>query len=220
MTKRRKFWRLDWKYVIGEIVLLFIGINLAIWFNNWNSSKRLNQNKAVAVESIQQEINSNREEIQEALERNREILNAFNELSSLYSGSTSNVVATVDEMQDLKNKYPGFFTVEDSLVQENNRFLYSGSTSMRLEIPTVSDVAWETTQAIGLAGEFDFECLLGLERTYDLQSLIEQQIGRATDALQENDVDRLLRAIDFSNQLSEQWLSLYENNQTQWEQCQ
>jgi hypothetical protein len=29
----------NWKYVFGEILLIFIGINLAIWFNNWNTSQ-------------------------------------------------------------------------------------------------------------------------------------------------------------------------------------
>ena len=32
--------RLNLKYIFGEILLLFIGINLAIWFNNWNTSKK------------------------------------------------------------------------------------------------------------------------------------------------------------------------------------
>ncbi len=35
-----KLLRFDWKYALGEIALLFIGITLAIAFNNWNESRK------------------------------------------------------------------------------------------------------------------------------------------------------------------------------------
>ena len=31
---------LNWKYALGEVVLIFIGITLAMWFNNWNENRR------------------------------------------------------------------------------------------------------------------------------------------------------------------------------------
>ena len=36
----------NWKYVLGEIFLIFIGITLAIWFNNFNQN-RIDENKKV-----------------------------------------------------------------------------------------------------------------------------------------------------------------------------
>jgi len=40
---------LNLKYIFGEILLLFMGINLAIWFNNWNASKKINEGKKIAI---------------------------------------------------------------------------------------------------------------------------------------------------------------------------
>lgn len=32
---------LNWKFALYELILIFIGINLAIWFNNWNQERQL-----------------------------------------------------------------------------------------------------------------------------------------------------------------------------------
>ena len=52
--------KLNLKYIFGEILLLFIGINLAIWFNNWNASKKINEEKKVAISKIAEEIKNNK----------------------------------------------------------------------------------------------------------------------------------------------------------------
>ena len=31
------------RYAIGEIFLIFVGITLALWFNNWNDQRRLRE---------------------------------------------------------------------------------------------------------------------------------------------------------------------------------
>ncbi|WP_262910644.1 hypothetical protein [Psychroserpens luteolus] len=30
---------INWKYAFGELLLIFLGITIAIWFNNWNETK-------------------------------------------------------------------------------------------------------------------------------------------------------------------------------------
>lgn len=42
---------IDWKHAIGEIALIFIGITMAIWFNNWNESRRA---RIVELKSLQE----------------------------------------------------------------------------------------------------------------------------------------------------------------------
>ena len=63
-----RFFRLgknfNWKYIIGEILLIFIGINLAIWFNDWNTSRNAREQKSVAIAKIKEEVESNLEELQ------------------------------------------------------------------------------------------------------------------------------------------------------------
>jgi len=48
--------KVNLKYIFGELLLLFVGINLAIWFNDWNSSKKISEGKKVAIEKITEEI--------------------------------------------------------------------------------------------------------------------------------------------------------------------
>lgn len=37
---RKPYFKLNWKYALGELILIFLGISLAIWFNNWNDSRK------------------------------------------------------------------------------------------------------------------------------------------------------------------------------------
>lgn len=48
---RKLFRKISWKYALGEILLIFIGITMAIWFNNWNESKKA---KKIEIKSLQE----------------------------------------------------------------------------------------------------------------------------------------------------------------------
>jgi hypothetical protein len=45
---RKKNLKLNWKYALGEIVLIFLGISLAVGFQNWNQT-RLDGNKEEVI---------------------------------------------------------------------------------------------------------------------------------------------------------------------------
>ena len=32
--------KINWQYAIGEVILIFVGITLAIAFNNWNEERK------------------------------------------------------------------------------------------------------------------------------------------------------------------------------------
>ena len=64
----------NWKYFVGEILLIFFGISLAIWFNNWNTSNTINENKRIAIDKIEEEIQNNLSELHSAREVNLKIL--------------------------------------------------------------------------------------------------------------------------------------------------
>jgi hypothetical protein len=52
MLRSRILHPLNWKYALGEILLIFIGINLAIWFNNWNETRKLKEEEKRILQSI------------------------------------------------------------------------------------------------------------------------------------------------------------------------
>ena len=139
---------LNLKYIFGEILLLFIGINLAIWFNNWNASKKINEEKKVAISKITEEIKNNKIEIDSVLINSHQIINAYRDFKNLYDGNTTAINVSPKQLKLLNNKYPDFFRVKDSVAIDNGIYHYSGSTHINLEIPTMTEIAWKTTSTV------------------------------------------------------------------------
>jgi len=48
--------KVNWTYALGELILIFLGINLAIWFNNWNEAKKQKQIEYNTLAEIRDEI--------------------------------------------------------------------------------------------------------------------------------------------------------------------
>ncbi len=74
---RKVFKQISWNYAIGEIVLIFLGVTIAIWFNNWNESRKL---KKIEVRSLSEVKNA----IEQDLEDIKENIFGFSERVSLY----------------------------------------------------------------------------------------------------------------------------------------
>ncbi|MEW7290847.1 hypothetical protein [Aquimarina sp. 2304DJ70-9] len=209
-----KFFKLkktfDWKYIIREVLLIFIGINLAIWFNNWNSSKKVNHDKTIAISKIKGEIENNIKELNTTQNNNQFILNAFTDLHKLSDKNSSQVIATPEQLVKLKKQYPNFFSASDSSKVNDNLFKYNLQTYIELEIPTLSQIAWETTRSIGITNEFDYECLYDLESTYNLQKRVQNEVDKAANALQKREIKSLINILEFLDQLNEQLIKDYQ----------
>lgn len=206
----KKIKRRNLTYILSELALLFIGINLAIWFNDWNTSKKIDEAKAIAVEKIIDEIESNQLEVKTVMENNNAVLNAYKEFKNLYSGNTSVVKADPLEMQRLIKKYPGYFTILDSTMIDEGSYLYEGRSRINLEVPTLKKIAWETTIAKNISAEFSYGCLYELESVYNLQQRVQIEIDKSADALQKGDIESLMVILDFLNQLGNDLEQDYE----------
>ncbi|GJM34212.1 MAG: hypothetical protein DHS20C18_32130 [Saprospiraceae bacterium] len=210
----RRFFKLkdqfNWKYVIGEILLIFIGINLAIWFNDWNSTKKTVHDKDIAITKIKEEIKNNVDDLTNARLANQTILNAFSDYGKLFNGNTSEVVSTPQDISVLQKKYPEFYRVKDSVAIGNGQFRYNGKTFIELEIPELTSIAWETTRSLSIINEFDYECLYELEGLYNLQRRVQNEIDKAANALQKREIQEMFNILDFMNQLDFQLKDSHE----------
>lgn len=200
--KERK--RLNLKYIIGEILLLFIGINLAIWFNNWNTSKKINEDKKIAINKIIEEIDNNKLEVDSLLINNLNILNAYRDYKEFYDGNTSQVKMSSKQFSLLKNKHPDFFRVKDSIAAGSGLLQYNGTTYVNLEITTLTEIAWKTTTTLNISNELRYECLYELESMYNLQRRVQNGIDRSADALQKRELEELIHSLEFLEQLGSQ----------------
>ena len=57
------------KYAIGEIVLVMIGILLALQVNNWNENRKINNQELQLLESLQKEFTFNKGELVRSIEK-------------------------------------------------------------------------------------------------------------------------------------------------------
>ena len=206
-------------YAIGEIVLVVIGILIALSINNWNASSQSNHAKVVVLSKIEDEIKNNKKEISNANPINQNILKAYNEYSKLFNKTSAEVIASSQEFRRLQNKYPGFFRVKDSSRLDAQKLLYEGGTTIGLDIPDLTSIAWETTRTIGVANEFDYDCLYELENTYNLQARVKREIDKASDVLLKGDSDALFRILRVLNQLELQLLDSYDEMLTKMVDC-
>jgi len=203
--------KLNLKYIIGEILLLFIGINLAIWFNNWNSSKKINEDKKIAINKIIGEIDNNRLETDSLILNNRQILNAYRDYKNFYDNNTSVVIMSPKQFRRLKGKHPDFFRPKDSIAIDNGLFRYRGTTFINLEITTLTEIAWKTTTTLNVSNEFDYECLYELESMYNLQRRVQNEINKSANALQKRELEDLMHILEFLEQLGSQLQESYKS---------
>lgn len=189
--------------------MIFIGINLAIWFNNWNSSKKINESKKIAISKIIEEIDNNRLEIDSVILNNRHILNSYKDFKEFFDDNTSQLKIAPKDFIQLKNKYPDFFRVRDSVSIDNGLYRYEGTTYINLEITTLTEIAWKTTTTLNVTNEFNYECLYELESMYNLQRRVQNEINKSADALQKRDIEELMHVLDFLDQLGGQLQESY-----------
>jgi len=211
--------RFDWKYILGEVLLIFIGINLAIWFNNWNTQQQNNQARDVAIEKIKGEISNNSKELEVSFNNAQQVADAIHTLKPLFRGNTSVLEVSSEQMKEIHRRFPGFYLVKDSSSVDNGKFRYTGALYLQLELIELSDIAWETTKALEVLNEFGYECLYDLEGMYSLQNRVQKEIDKAAETLQNSDLNTLLKVLNFMEQLEEQLSKDYQKMMTQIDNC-
>ncbi|WP_431129084.1 hypothetical protein [Flagellimonas flava] len=204
-----KLKHINWKYIFGEILLLFVGINLAIWFNDWNASKSIQKDKEVALVKIKEEIEANREELVANSAENQKIPAFFAEMDSL-QGNNDLLVTSVEVMQGFVGRYPQFFQEIDSSRVEDGLYQYEVGALVNLEISDLSSIAWEIAKSTGIFHEFGYECLYELQSLYNTQDLVKIELNNATTALRNGSMKELVRVLNVMGQLEDQLEGQYE----------
>ena len=219
-----KFSRLlrNWnlKYVLGEILLIFVGINLAIWFNNWNSSKQLRQDKVIVLNRIEEELQANLEELSVAMEVNALLAEGLREYEQVFEKDTDNAVATPRRMAELQSHYPNVFRIQDSVQVEEGIYQYTGQTYLNITLPELRAIAWKTAQSLEILNELEYECLFDLESLYNLQQQVLASYEKVTEALgSQSGTEQLVRRLIIAGQLDLQLSSDYETMLEMMDNC-
>ena len=220
MRKPKLTFKFNWKYVTGEILLIFIGINLAIWFNNWNTSKKSTRDKQVAITKIREEIKNNIVELKTTSEKNQQFLEAYSAYENVYHLNTNEIITSSKHFQTLQKTYPDFYSPADSSVTKDGLYHYTGKTHIKLELADLSEIAWETTRSTGITNEFNYECLFELASLYNLQQIAQQEIDKVLDIVQNEGIEELISKLKFIKQFEDQLEFGYENGLNIIDDCQ
>ena len=194
---------MNWKYIVGEILLIFVGINLAIWFNDWNSSKIIQKDKEIALIKIKEEVQNNLRQLLNSQEQNQKIPLFYKELDSL-KNEEDELLLGPEVMKDFMTKYEHFFTAIDSIPNGDGKYIYEGDTFINLDITDLSSIAWDISKSTGIFHEFGFDCLYRMQGMYNTQELVKAELRKATEALRNKSMDDLVRILNFMHQLEEQ----------------
>lgn len=65
---RKPNFKLNWKYALGEVALIFIGISLAIGFQNWNAQSQKYREKLVFLERIKSDLQEDKLNLKGAIQ--------------------------------------------------------------------------------------------------------------------------------------------------------
>lgn len=87
---RKPNFKLNWKYALGEVVLIFIGISLAIAFQNFNKERRDRIEEKEILRGVKKDLENTIEEFEYLNETRVNILNVTRELFRLSSSQNLN----------------------------------------------------------------------------------------------------------------------------------
>ncbi|MCL6273672.1 hypothetical protein M3P19_06605 [Muricauda sp. 2012CJ35-5] len=201
---------INWKYIVGEILLLFVGINLAIWFNDWNSAKSIQKDKEIALTKIKGEIEANLVQLVENRTENQKIPPFVHELDGALNEQDQLLLSPTD-WENFRAKYPNFIVAIDSVFIGDGIYNYISDTSLYLEITDLSSIAWEISKSTGIFHEFGYDCLYDLQGMYYTQDLVRDEMKKATDALSNRSIDDLVKVLKIINQLEVQLEGQYRD---------
>lgn len=168
----------NWKYILTELVLIFVGIYLALSLNNWNETKKVNREKASVVQKLEEEVAKNLQMLKGAEAQNLPFFRAFERFGQLLGDDNREIEATEEEYQEFVKDYPDFFTLHSKRAIGGSKFKYKLNLKIKFDNTRLRDIAWSTAKTAGFSREFSYACLLEIEDVYREQDRYMREIGK------------------------------------------
>lgn len=139
------------KYLIDGLLIVF-SVLFALFINNLAESIKVNQQKRVAIESIQKELKRNAEIMKNWHPRHKATMERINDVLEGRNDS-------------LKNKFYDYQFLNLALITEDESLMDAFLTN----------TAWETAKTTQIISEFDFETTQYLTFVYRMQKVITEK---------------------------------------------
>ncbi len=201
--------------MISEIFLIVIGISIAIGLNNWNSSRKILNEKNIALENINNEIDENIAEISKSAEENQKTIDFLSIAIELYN-SEGEIVKPPSEIHQLKNNYPNRLIIND-LSTDNNDITRDLEIKYIINSAELNKIAWETTKINNLVSQFDFVHVKQIIAVYGLQEQYMYEQRKLNDLMFDGDLDQILTRMKRLIKLKEVLLERYNSLKKEFE---
>ena len=103
------------KYAIGEIILVVIGILIALSINNWNESRKENIQELVLLKQLRTEFKSNLEQLDEKIFIRQEVMNSAFQLLGYIDNSETRIKDSINKHIALSIGYATFDPIVSDL---------------------------------------------------------------------------------------------------------
>ena len=111
------------KYAIGEIILVVIGILIALSINNWNETQKLIKNESELITSLKKEITNTILELESSVEQNEKFLESAEKLIQRLKGKDELFSAKEIDRAYNYTSYNGDSPVLDRIIATNSNLL-------------------------------------------------------------------------------------------------
>lgn len=138
------------KYAIGEIVLVMIGILLALQVNNWNENRKISNTEQVLLRDLKTEIQSNIIALDEIIKSHRASLDAIITLDSIITNqiqvNNSLDLGTLLLTHDFNMTYDPRIGILNSIIN-SGKLDYISNRDLRYKFSSLNDIIIDTNES-------------------------------------------------------------------------
>ncbi|NVJ45953.1 MAG: hypothetical protein HWE07_02465 [Cytophagia bacterium] len=140
---RKPNFKLNWKYALGELALIFVGITLAVAFQNWNEERRSTNNKLTYYKNLVVDIKKDNAQLEDLLLSIAEHNKFYRQVDSLVATNNSSGEKFEQMLSYFVNDFylfeffPNTDTFDDLIASGNIKIL---DPEIRFELTTLSNL--------------------------------------------------------------------------------
>ncbi len=113
------------KYAIGEILLVVIGILIALQINNWNENRKLRNSEQVLLLQLKQEFESNLEQLNQKIEMREIMVNSAKKLLHMIDDKSTMIPDSIAPLISFTRMNPTFDPIRNDLTTGDKLSLIS-----------------------------------------------------------------------------------------------
>lgn len=211
--------KINWKYIVTELVLIVVGILLAINLNAWYSNQKTQSQIELSVKQISEELTLNMVELQEVIEANQELNEFYGQLTTLTGSEVNTPECSVATMNSLRSQYGNYFEIKDSTKVANDQYKYELSLSFELEYGELNSIAWETAQLSTNVSEYGYNCLKNILSVYNFQKLFVEVQNKFLEVGTLNDEEEFIVNFLLCHKMASDLLDRYEVLKEEIKEC-